>query len=124
MREAVVCQETATLTLARKAQRHDWHILHNTTTTVPPPNRLKSWHPYSKAAQDLLSYTPDDRSLEAGVGVCWPTVIHRYIQDPGGSVKGENLPRRQWTLLNRLGTEFRVLQSIHAEVGPGEMSSM
>ena len=33
-----------------------------------------------------------------------PSRIHRYIWDPGAGVEGEDLPRRQWTLLNRLRT--------------------
>ena len=33
-----------------------------------------------------------------------PTRIHGYIQDPGGGIRGEELPRRQLTLLNRLRT--------------------
>ena len=44
-------------------------------------------------------------SLEAGVGVTGPSRIHRYIWDPGGgTIGGDNLPRRQWTTLNRLRT--------------------
>ena len=36
-------RKAATLALARKAQKHHWHILHNTTTTALPPKcRLKS----------------------------------------------------------------------------------
>ena len=32
------------------------------------------------------------------------TRLHHYIPDPGGGIEGEDLPRRQWTLLNRLRT--------------------
>lgn len=51
-------REAATLALARKAQRRDCHILPNSTTTVLPLDRLKSHHPYSKAAKDLLRSIP------------------------------------------------------------------
>ena len=103
-------REAATLVLARKAKKHHWHILHNTTTTALPPNRLKSRQPYSKAAQDLLGSIPEDQSTEAWLAAAWkrewesagPTRTHGYIQDPGGGTRGEELPRRQWTLLNRL----------------------
>ena len=60
----------------------------------------------------MLRAIPDDLSTEAWLKAAWkqqwesagPTRIHRYIQDPGGGTKGEELPRRQWTLLNRLRT--------------------
>lgn len=32
-------QEAATFILAKTAQKHDWQILHETTTTALPPNR-------------------------------------------------------------------------------------
>lgn len=35
-------RETVTLTLTRKAQQHDWHILHPTTRQVLPTSRLKT----------------------------------------------------------------------------------
>ncbi|CAM4608619.1 unnamed protein product [Leuciscus chuanchicus] len=105
-------REAATLALARKAQRYNWHILHNTTTTALPLHRLKSRHPYNKAARDLLRSIPEDLSTEAWLAAAWkqewesagPSRIHRYIYYPGGSLEGEDLPRRQWTLLNRLRT--------------------
>ena len=37
-------REAATLALARKAQQHHWHLLHDTTTMATPPSRLKSTH--------------------------------------------------------------------------------
>ena len=91
---------------------HDGHILHNTTTTVLPPNRLKSRHPYSKAAQEMLQSTPVDMSKDTWLAASWkkawetggPSRLHRHISDPGGGVKGEDLPRHQWTMLNRLRT--------------------
>ena len=68
---AVLRREAASLTLARKAQKHDWHILHNTTTTALPLNRLKSCHSYNKAAQDLLRSIPEDQSTEAWLRAAW-----------------------------------------------------
>ena len=106
-------REAATLALAKKAQRHNWHILHNTTTTAAPPSRLKSRHPYNKAVQEMLNSTSEDLSREAWLAAAWkqewesagPSHIHRYIRDPGGgAIGGDDLPRRQWTILNRLRT--------------------
>ncbi|CAJ1069781.1 NAD kinase-like isoform X2 [Xyrichtys novacula] len=74
---------------ARKAQRHDRHILHYTTTIAAPPSRLKSNHPYNKAAQEMLNSTSEDISRD----------------DPGGgAIGGDNLPCWQWSTLNRLRT--------------------
>ncbi|KAJ8353386.1 hypothetical protein SKAU_G00209530 [Synaphobranchus kaupii] len=85
-------REAATLALARKAQKHDWHILHDTTTTPAPPSRLKSRSAWLAASWKQTWET---------VG---PSRIHHYIWDPGGGVKREDRPRQQWTLLNRLRT--------------------
>ena len=105
-------REAATFALARKAQKHDWHILHNIITTAAPPNRLKSHHlqqTYNKAAQEMLHSVPQDLSRDAWLVAAWkremagPTRIHGYSWDPGGgAIGGDDLPRRQWTLLNRL----------------------
>ena len=46
-------RKAATLALARKAVKHDWHIRHNTTENEVPPCRLKSRKPYNKEAQEL-----------------------------------------------------------------------
>ena len=105
-------REAATLALARKARKHDWHILHNTTETAAPLSRLKSRHPYNKAAQELLRSTTEDLSKDGWLAAAWkqeweragPTQIHHYILDPGDGATGDDLPRRQWTLLNRLRT--------------------
>ena len=106
-------REAATLALARKAQKYDWHILHHTTITPAPPNRLKSRHPYNIAAQEMLNSTSEDISRDAWLAAAWkqewesagPSRIHRYIWDPGdGTIGGDDLPRRQWTTLNRLRT--------------------
>ena len=91
---------------------HNWHILHNTTVDTKPPNRLKSRHPYNKAAQEMLRSIPEDLSTSAWLQASWkqeweaagPSRLHQYIWDPGDGVEGEDLPRRQWTLLNRLRT--------------------
>ena len=53
--------------LARKAQKHDWHILHETTTKAVPPSRLKSRHPYNRTAQGMLGSIPEDMSART-----WP----------------------------------------------------
>ena len=103
-------RKAATLALARKAVKHDWHILHDTTKNEVPPYRLKSRKPYNKEAQEILSVIPEDRSkgewiaetLKQEWEASGPTRVHRYVSDPGEGVKGEDLSRKQWTTLNRL----------------------
>ncbi|KAJ8377727.1 hypothetical protein AAFF_G00254610 [Aldrovandia affinis] len=87
-------RDAATLALARKAQKYDWHILHKATTTPAPPCRLKSRHPYNKAAQEMLQSIPEDLSRDAWLAASWkqtwetagPSRILRYIQDPGDGI--------------------------------------
>ena len=89
--------KAATLALARKAVKHDWHILHDTTKNEVPPCRLKSRKPYNKEAQEMLSVIHEDRSKDAGIAATWkqeweasgPTRVHRYVSDPGEGVKGQ-----------------------------------
>ena len=84
-------RKAATLALARKAVKHDWHILHDTTKNEVPPCRLKSRKPYNKEAQEMLSVIPEDRSKDAWIAATWkqeweasgPTRVHRHISDPG-----------------------------------------
>ena len=64
-------RKAATLTLARKAVKHDWHILHDTTKSEVPPCRLKSRKPYNKEAQEMLSVIPEDRSKDAWIAATW-----------------------------------------------------
>ena len=105
-------RKAATLALARKAVKHDWHILPDTTKNEVPPCRLKSRKPYNKEAQEMLSVIPEDRSKDAWIAATWkqeweasgPTRVHRHISDPGEGVKGEDLRRKYWTTLNRLRT--------------------
>ena len=105
-------RKAATLALARKAVKHDWHILHDTTKNEVPPCRLKSRKPYNKDAQEMLSVIPEDRSKDAWIAATWkqeweasgPTRVHRHISDPGEGVKGEDLRRKHWTTLTRLRT--------------------
>ncbi|CAL8383623.1 unnamed protein product [Arctogadus glacialis] len=120
----LVTMDAADLDYAqRKAREHDWHILHKTTETAAPLRRLKSRHPYNKAAQELLRSTTEDLSKDGWLAAAWkqeweragPTQIHHYILDPGDGATGDDLPRRQWTLLNRLRTGV-------AAVGPPDVS--
>ena len=105
-------RKAATLAVARKALKHDWHILHDTTKDELPPCRLKSRKPYNKETQEMLSVIPEDRSKDAWIAATWnqeweasgPTRVHRYVSDPGEGVRGEDLSRKQWTTLNRLRT--------------------
>ena len=92
----------ATLALARKAVKHDWHILHGTTKNEVPPCRLKSRKPYNKEAQEMLSVIPEDRSKDAWLAAKWkqewetsgPTRVHRHVSDPGEGIKGEEPSRK------------------------------
>ena len=83
-------RKAATLALARKAVKDDWHILHDTTKNEVPPCRLKSRKPYNKEAQEMLSVIPEDRSKDAWIAATWkqeweasgPTRVHRHVSDP------------------------------------------
>ena len=84
-------RKAVTVALARKAVKHDWHIMHDTTNNEMPPCRLKSGKPYKKEAQEMLSVIPDDRSKDAWIAETWkqeweasgPTRVHRHVSDPG-----------------------------------------
>ncbi|KAL7864055.1 hypothetical protein AOLI_G00154750 [Acnodon oligacanthus] len=112
-------RDAVTLTLVRKAEKHDWHILHEAPITSASPGRLKSRHPYNKAAQEMLQSIPEDLSRDAWLAATWkqmweaagPSRIQRYIRDPGGGVKGEDLLCQLWTLLNRLRTGVGCFES-------------
>ena len=109
-------RKAATLALARKAVKHDWHILHEPTTNEVLPCRLKSRKPYNlyKEAQEMLSVIPEDLSKDTWIAATWkpeweasgPTRVHRHVSDPGEGVKGEDLSRKHLTTLNRLRTGF------------------
>ena len=64
-------RKAATLVLTRKAVKHDWHIMHDTTKKEVPACRLKSCKPYNKEAQEMLSVFPEDRSKDAWVATTW-----------------------------------------------------
>ena len=115
---AGIRRKAATLTLARKAVKHDWHIQHDTTKKEVHPCRLKSRKSYNKEAQEMLSVIHEDRSKDAWVAATWkqeweasgPTRVHRHISDPGEDVEGEDLSRKHWTTLTEcelgsVGTE-------------------
>ena len=105
-------RKAATLNLARKAVKHEWHILHDTTKKEVPPCRLKFRKPYNKEAKEMLSVIHEDRSKDAWIAATWKqeweasghTRVHRHVSDPGEGVKGEDLSRKHWTTLNRLRT--------------------
>ena len=64
-------RKAATLAMARKAVKHDWHILHDTTKNEVPPCRLNSRKPYNKKAQEKLSVISEDRSKDAWIAATW-----------------------------------------------------
>ena len=60
-------RKASTLALARKAEKHDWHILHDTTNNEVPPCKLKSRKPYNKEDEEMLSDISEDRSKDAWI---------------------------------------------------------
>ena len=88
-------RKAATFALARKAVKHDWHILHDTTKNEVPPCILKSRKPYNNEAQEMLSVITEDQSKDPWVAATWKqeweasgsTRVHRYVSDPGEGVK-------------------------------------
>ncbi|KAM9771130.1 uncharacterized protein ACBT44_004583 isoform 1-T2 [Syngnathus typhle] len=77
------------------------------------PSRLKARHPYNIAAQEMLNSIPEDISRDAWLAAAWkqeweaagPSLMHSYVWEPGdGAIGGDELPRQQWTTLNRLRT--------------------
>ena len=60
----------------------------------------------------MLCTTTEGLSKDGWLAAAWkqewertgPTHIHHYILDPGDGTRGDDLPRQQWTLLNRLRT--------------------
>ena len=105
-------RKATTLALVRKPVKHDWNILHDTTKSAVPPCRLNSRKPYNKAAKEMLSVIPEDRSKDAWIAATWkqeweasgPTRVHHHVSDPGEGVKGEDLSQKHWMTLNRLRT--------------------
>ena len=103
-------RKAAILALARKAVKHDWHVLHDTTKNEVPPCRLKCRKPYNKEAHEMLSDIPHDRKY-AWIAAPWkqewnasgPTQVHRHVSDPGDGVKGEDLSRKHWTTQTGIG---------------------
>ncbi|KAJ8335962.1 hypothetical protein SKAU_G00393050 [Synaphobranchus kaupii] len=99
------------LALFRKAQTSESHLLHKIVTEKPRHARLKSRHPFATHAHELLRTAPADASKTDWVKARWrdqwksaePSRLHRYIDDPMG-VPGQDLPRKQWTTLNRFRT--------------------
>ncbi|KAL7388243.1 hypothetical protein ABVT39_009812 [Epinephelus coioides] len=114
-------RDAATLTLARKAQKYDWHILHKATTTPAPPCRLKSPHSYNKAAQELLQLVQRRLAgsiLETDLGDGWALPYPPIHPGPRWRCK-----RRRPTTLSMDLAEPSMhwgwpLQVISEEVGP------
>lgn len=90
------------LSLAWKAQKYYWHILHNTTTKAC----LQADFSEDQSTNTWLAASWEQEWESAG-----PTRIHNYIWDLGDGIEGEDLPCRQWTLLNRLPTGVSCFKS-------------
>ena len=60
---AVLRRKAATLALAWKAVKHEWHILHDTTKNEVPPCRLKSRNPTTRRVSRCYSYLRTGRRI-------------------------------------------------------------
>ena len=122
---ASLMRKAATLALAWKAVKHDWHILHDTTKHALPQCRLKSRQPYNLEAQEMLSVIPENRFKDAWIVTAWkqeweasgPTRVHLHTSDPEEGVKGNDLSRKHWTTLNRLRTGIGRYRSSMKKMG-------
>ena len=122
---AGVKRKATTLALARKAVKHDWHILHDTTKHEVPPCRLKSRKPYNKEAQEMLTVIPEDRSKDACIAGNVEPGVGNIRTHPGTPSRIGPSRRRQGrraepkTLDDSTQTANwgRSVQSIHEEVG-------
>ena len=104
-------REAAVLALFRKATNSGDHLLHQVVTTTPQRARLKSRGPFAEHTHQLLRSTPADVFRGMWLTRRWSeewqaadhSRLHRFVDEPG-ELLGEDLPRRQWTTLNRLRT--------------------
>ena len=100
-------REAPVLTLSRKAQANEDHLLHRMLQERPTRARLKSRRPFSQQAHHLSDLVTKQSWLRTRWKDDWlaapPSRLHNFIRDPH-SVPGLDLPRKQWTTLNRLRT--------------------
>ena len=104
-------REAAVLALSRKAQANEDHLLHRMLQERPTRARLKSRRPFSQQAHHLSDLAPPGVTKQSWLRTRWkddwlaapPSRLHNFIRDPH-SVPGLDLPRKQWTTLNRLRT--------------------
>ena len=125
-------RKSPTLALARKAVKHDWHILHDTTKNEVPPCRLKSRKPYNKEAQEMLSVIPEGRSKDAWIAATWkqaweasgPTRVHRHLPGPWRRRQGRRTESKTLDDPKQIANWGRSVQSIDEEVGTGGQCGM
>ena len=126
----VLRRKASTLVLARKAVKHDWHILPDTTKNEVPPCRLKSRQPYKREVQEMLSVILEDRSKDSWIAAAWkqewgtygPSRVRRHVSDPGEGVKASDSNRMD---VSKQTTNWgRSIQIIHEEVETGGQCSM
>ena len=104
-------REAAVLALSRKAQANEDHLLHRMLQERSTRARLKSRHPFCQQADHLSDLAPPGVTKQSWLRTRWkddwlaapPSRLHNFIRDPR-SVPGLDLPRKQWTTLNRLRT--------------------
>lgn len=105
-------RDSVTLALSSKALQSESHLLHGVVTVPPEPQRLKSRHPFSVHAHQLLNETKYGKSRDMWLKDAWnkwwkastPTRLHQFVVNPDQQVLGSDLPRKQWSTLNRLRT--------------------
>ena len=104
-------REAAVLALFRKAQANEDHLLYRMLQERPTRARLKSRRPVSQQTHHLGDLAPPRVTKQSWPRTRWkddwlaapPSRLHNFIRDPH-SVPGLDLPRNQWTTLNRLRT--------------------
>lgn len=102
-------RQRAILSLSHRAERSG-HLLHETISKTPPPQRLKSRKTFQRAAQDLLA-TSDGLSSRQWAYEKWEedwsrssSPLHRFIVAPSEDHPSKGLPRIAAIRLNRLLT--------------------
>ena len=119
--------------LARKAVKHDWHILHDTTKNEVPPCRLNSRKLYNKEAQEMLSVIPEDRSKDAWIAATWKQAWEAMIQTHSSTPLCVGPRRERQGRISEPKTMDDSkptanwgwsVQSIHEEVGAGGQCGM